>query len=149
MAQKTAAQGVSMKADFLDAHGRHWHDAEHLFEAQRWANADHLFGLAAECGLKSLMLAFGMTLNVSKDRPLSKDDQKHADGIWSRFESYRSGHARGTGYVLPSINPFDNWQVSQRYAHHSQFDQARVDEHRGGAETVRNLVRHAQLEGLI
>ena len=31
-----------MKADFLDAHNRHWKDAELLFNAKRWANADHL-----------------------------------------------------------------------------------------------------------
>lgn len=43
-----------MQSDFLDAHNRHWQDAEQLFEAQRWANADQLFGMAAECGLKSL-----------------------------------------------------------------------------------------------
>jgi len=40
--------------DFLDAHERHWEDAELLFGNRRWANADHLYGLAAECGLKAL-----------------------------------------------------------------------------------------------
>ena len=44
-----------MKADFLDAHQRHWDDAEHLLQAQRWANADHLYGFAAECGLKAVV----------------------------------------------------------------------------------------------
>lgn len=50
-----------MKTDFHDAHERHWDDAERLFEAQRWANADHLYGVAAECGLKWLMVHFGMS----------------------------------------------------------------------------------------
>jgi hypothetical protein len=40
-----------MNADFLDAHYRHWQDAELLFGRGRLANADHLYGLAAECGL--------------------------------------------------------------------------------------------------
>ncbi|WHF34964.1 hypothetical protein [Aeromonas salmonicida] len=47
-----------MQADFLDAHARHWDDAESLLQAQRWANADHLYGMAAECGLKQLMRVF-------------------------------------------------------------------------------------------
>lgn len=34
-----------MLQDFLDAHQRHWSDAEPLFEAARWAGADHLYGI--------------------------------------------------------------------------------------------------------
>lgn len=54
-----------MNPDFLDAHDRHWNDAEYLFAALRWANADHLYGLSAECGLKRLMIAFGMPVTTS------------------------------------------------------------------------------------
>ncbi len=43
-----------MQADFLDAHERHWQDAELLLTNQRLANADHLYGMSAECGLKRL-----------------------------------------------------------------------------------------------
>jgi mRNA interferase MazF len=35
-----------MQADFLDAHERHISDADLLSLAQRWANADHLYGIA-------------------------------------------------------------------------------------------------------
>jgi hypothetical protein len=59
-----------MNTDFYDAHQRHWDDAELLYEKQRWANADHLYGMAAECGLKQLMLAFGMTFDSGKNRPV-------------------------------------------------------------------------------
>ena len=71
-----------MQADFLDAHKRHWEDAERLFQAQRWANADHLYGMAAECGLKRLMQAFGMPLDVSKDRPLKQEDRCRIPDDW-------------------------------------------------------------------
>lgn len=138
-----------MQADFLDAHERHWDDAERLFQAQRWANSDHLYGMAVECGLKRLMLAFGMSFDVAKDRPAKQEDRVHADGTWARFESYRSGHARGAGYVLPSNAPFDHWDVSDRYAHQSNFDQARTQGHQAGAQSVRKLIAKAQREGLI
>lgn len=138
-----------MQADFLDAYERHWGDAEHLFDAQRWANADHLYGMAAECGLKRLMLAFGMPFDSTRDRPDIKADRVHANGIWARFESYRSGHLQGAGYALSSTNPFNDWDVSQRYAHQSNFDEPLIQTHRSGAALVRQLVKKALRDGLL
>ena len=138
-----------MPADFHDAHHRHWDDAERLFQGQRWANADHLYGMAAECGLKWLMLAFGMPFDSAKDWPNKKTDRVHADGVWARYESDRCGHHRGATYVLPPVNPFDNWNASQRYAHQSLFDAARATSHQIGANQVRQLIKKARWEGLI
>ncbi len=138
-----------MQTDFHDAHERHWDDAERLHQAQRWANADHLYGMAAECGLKRLMLHFGMRWDGVKDRPTEAEDRKHANEIWSRFETYRSGHLQGAGYMLPSGEPFQNWDVNQRYAHQSNFDQIRAQAHQRGAKEVRDLVKRAQRDGLI
>lgn len=138
-----------MQVDFLDAHERHWDDAERLFKAQRWANADHLYGMAAECGLKRLMLAFGMPFDAAKNRPANASDRQHVDGIWARFESYRCGHHQGAGYALPPTNPFDDWHVSQRYAHQRYFDQPLAQAHQSGARAIRALVRQAQKEGLL
>lgn len=138
-----------MQTDFLDAHDRHWQDAEHLYSAQRWANSDHLFGLAAECGLKELMLAFGMPFDANKGAPTRKQDRKHADGIWARYETYRTGNHAGASYGLPSPNPFRDWDVSQRYSNQSHFAQQRVDSHRTGARDVCKLVRNAQRDGLL
>jgi hypothetical protein len=69
---------AKMNIDFLDAYLRHWEDAEALFGSERWANADHLYGLAAECGLKRLMIAFGMPVTTSGD-PQHRNDRVHAD----------------------------------------------------------------------
>lgn len=138
-----------MQADFLDAHERHWQDAELLFQAKRWANADHLYGMAAECGLKRLMLAFGMLPDPKTGSPKSEHDRKHANEIWARYESYRCGHPRGAGYALTTPNPFENWKVEQRYAHRSNFNQPLVEAHRSGAEAVARLIQKARWEGLV
>lgn len=138
-----------MQADFLDAHERHWVDAEGLFQAQRWANADHLYGMAAECGLKWLMLAFGMPYDSARNRPDKSQDRIHANGIWARFESYRCGHHQGAGYALTAPNPFADWNVAQRYAHQANFDQARAQAHQVGASSVRGLIKKAQKDGLV
>lgn len=138
-----------MQADFLDAHERHWGDAERLFQAQRWANADHLYGMAAECGLKRLMMRFGMDVNPATGSPADSKDWKHANNMWTRFESCRSGKAEGAGYALPTANPFGSWDVSDRYAHQSNFDEARAQGHQAGAQSVRSLIAKAQREGLL
>jgi hypothetical protein len=138
-----------MSADFFDAHERHHQDAELLFNEQRWANADHLYGMAAECGLKRIMEAFGMQLDPTTRSPTQRKDWEHADGAWTRFESYRSGHHQGAGYALPATNPFNDWHVSQRYAHRSHFGAISAQSHQVGAKLVAALIKKAQLEGLI
>lgn len=138
-----------MLADFLDAHERHWDDAERLFLAGRYANADHLYGMAAECGLKRLMVRFGMEINPETGSPAVRDDRNHANNIWARFEGYRSGRVEGTDYGLPIPNPFDNWDVSDRYAHQSNFSLAGVQVHQAGAAAICNLIKKAQREGLL
>jgi hypothetical protein len=138
-----------MQADFLDAHERHWSDADRLFSAGRYANADHLYGIAAECGLKRLMVRFGMVVNPATGSPTDSKDWKHANNMWDRFESYRSGKVEGVDYGLPMPNPFGNWDVSDRYAHQSNFSQAGVQLHQAGAAAICELIKKAQREGLL
>jgi len=139
-----------MTTDFLDAHRRHQRDAETLHGLSRLPNADHLYGIAAECGLKRLMLAFGMPFDTGRDAPKRRRDKTHINEIWKRYETYRSGDPFGAAYSLPSAtNPFSHWDASQRYAHQSNFDSARVARHQTAARSVRQLVRKAQLNGLI
>lgn len=138
-----------MQADFLDAQQRHWSDAEYLLQARRWANADHLYGIAAECGLKLLMRTFGMAVDSTTGSPTNKLDRMHANNVWARFESYRSGHAQGTGYALSSCNSFASWDIADRYANRANFGEARARGHQVGAQEVRDLISKAQLEGLI
>lgn len=139
-----------MNVDFRDAHERHFQDAQALFQSKRWANADHLFGLSVECGLKRLMLEFGMPWDSSKSRPAERDDQVHADHAWTRYETYQSGFHAGGAYALPAMaNPFGDWNVSQRYAEQSCFDSFRVQAHQQAATAVNDLLRKAELDGLI
>lgn len=44
-----------MPVDFRDAADRHFTDAGLLSQARRLANADHLYGVAAECGYLNLV----------------------------------------------------------------------------------------------
>lgn len=144
-----------LPADFLDAMDRHWHDALLLENNGRTANADHLYGLSAECGLKALMRDLGMEMEADDqgryDKPKNRGDQKHIDTLWNRYVNYQSG-TDAIKYPLPreddDSNPFDDWSIHQRYVHRNQFDADRLRRHRSGAECVKNLVVEARKEDL-
>lgn len=136
-----------MDTDFLDAHDRHWEDAEFLLADARLANADHLYGLAAECGLKRLMQAFGMELS-SSGMPRRNRDIVHADRIWNRYEAYRSGYG-AADYLLPKENVFGDWNIAERYTRRDRYSMDKVDAHRQGADAVRALVGKARRDGLL
>lgn len=134
--------------DFLDAHHRHWDDGEMLYQAGRLANADHLYGLSAECGLKAVMVALGMPTD-KQGSPLGPD-RVHINQLWERFATFAQGRA-ATRYVslLPGTNPFERWSVGQRYVHQRHFTQQLVQTHREGAQKVRTVVRQAREEGML
>lgn len=138
-----------MQADFMDAFSRHLQDADVLFQNGRWANADHLYGMASECALKRLMIIFGMQTHAPTGGPADGEDRKHIDVIWARYESYRSGHAKGPGYILSAVNPFLNWHISDRYAPQSNFDQHRTQSHQNATQEIGKLIKKAQREGLL
>jgi hypothetical protein len=137
-----------MHSDFHDSHIRHWEDAEFLNGSGRWANADQLYGLSTECGLKRLMQAFGMQLDP-QGVPQDRADKVHADLLWVRYPTYIQGHVHGVGYPLSSSNPFSNWSASQRYAARSNFNPGLVASHQTGANEVRQLVLKACRDGII
>lgn len=137
-----------METDFLDAFSRHWKDAETLFDLKRWANADHLYGLAAECALKKLMLCCNMPFDEKEDRPENPKDRKHINAIWRRYSTYQSG-VLGRSYALSQAEPFSDWMVEQRYHHQRNFTESRVAGHRGGASEAKRLLDKARREGMI
>jgi hypothetical protein len=137
-----------MQADFYNAYLRHWKDAEYLYNDSRWPNADQLYGYSAECGLKCIMLQFGMQVDSTGTPTNKKQDKVHINKIWNRYEAYRAGTG-ASGYSLLKQNPFDNWDISDRYAHELFFNQSYVDPHRDGALLVMSLVNKAILEGIL
>ena len=94
------------------------------------------------------MSCFGMATDPV-GTPTDSHDRKHADDIWIRFETYRSGKFEAVDYVLPPENPFDDWNISHRYAHQSHFNQRGVHRHQAGAAVVCQLINKAKLDGLV
>ena len=70
-----------MPSDFIDAADRHFEDADFLESNGRVANADHLFGLSAECALKAVMQGLGMALRPG-GVPLERRHRVHINDLW-------------------------------------------------------------------
>jgi len=138
-----------METDFRDAADRHRGDALLLLEMDRLANADYLFGLAAECGLKALMVALGMATS-SHGVPREYHHKVHVDALWDEFLAFAGGRG-GARYALRlgSDNPFGDWRISQRYCHRSGFGHDRVTPHARAARLVRGLLDASLLDGVV
>ena len=133
------------EADFVDAHRRHWKDAELLFEHERWANADHLYGFSAECGLKAVMASLGMPVD-SRGAPQRKY-RKHLPDIWLIFGHFAKGRGKRQ-YVLIG-DPFSGWSIHDRYANRSHFERACVVPHKCAAGQVCRVVERAERDGVL
>ena len=86
---------MSHPADFHDAHLRHWQDAELLFRHDRWANADQLYGLSAECGLKAVMRLLEMPVG-QHGVPTKREHRAHMPQLWAEFTAFVRGRGRST-----------------------------------------------------
>ncbi len=134
-------------ADFLDAHRRHWQDAELLFDEDRWPNADQLYGFSVECALKAMMKSRGMKTDAS-GAPESPRHRKHVQDIWRVFKSFMRGK-QGSWFrsKLPPGEPFADWSHHDRYSASRCFSKKGVEPHRGAARSIRRLVQRARLDG--
>lgn len=99
-----------MNINFYEAFSRHDADAALLLKKRRWANADHLLGLAAECALKAILLQQGIqSKNGDMDRPY----RDHINLLWDRYQNFMQTR---NVFVIPDENPFRDWNIAQRYA---------------------------------
>ncbi len=139
--------------DFKDAAERHWSDAGTLFQQNRLANADHLFGMAAECALKAVMQALGMVGDASgapADRK-HKIPKIHINDLWTQFITFADGRnaAQYVSLLPAGTNPFADWHVNQRYEHQSQFAQNVVQQHQQGAKNAMAVLQQAKQDGRV
>lgn len=112
-----------------------------LFACERWANADHLYGFSAECGLKAIMVGEGMPVD-EKGSPKQRKYYEHIHKLWPIFNEFTVGLTE-KAYLreLPSGAPFADWCHNDRYASREYFDRNRVDLHRKATRRIDNMVQ--------
>lgn len=111
-----------MKTNFKNAYFRHQKDADDLFANKRYANADHLYGLAAECALKAVMIGLDSSLVDKNGDLLNQGDKIHINKLWQYFRLFAQNRTASPYLAcLPRENPFSKWSVNSRYANEKCF----------------------------
>lgn len=137
-----------MATSFTDSTRRHIQDGALLLDRGRLANADQLFGLAAECALKGALTALGMK-TTSKGAP-ERQHRLHIDALWPLTLALLTDRVGGRwSTLLGDGQPFHAWRIEQRYvADRNAPGRAVVDGHAEAAWRAARVLDAALLDGL-
>lgn len=145
-----------MMINFYQAAKRHFSDAELLMENKRHPNAGHLYGFAAECGIKSLLVWNGLPTDPKTGDIVGKQEKKKfrvhvhklANNI-NTLHAYLDGRGAAKYLVMISnIDKFLNWTEEHRYYIESALPQSFSD-WRKAAQEVMYMLDQATLDGVI
>ena len=128
-----------MSENFTQAALRHWRDAELLKGQGRIDNADHHYGIAAECAIKQALLhlpAFAMR------GTLQNPYKEHIDVLWNRVnhQSLQQSYP-GLLAVVKGGQFFDDWHISQRYSPDNEVSVTAMQKHRAIALQLFKVTR--------
>ena len=143
---------MTKRVDFSGAGRRHYQDAELLMSNNRIPNAGHLFGFAAECGIKALLVSHGLstdptTGDLVETRPYKY--KTHVDALINNVQTFSGspGYSKYVG-MMPNLKAFSNWDTSHRYYDESSIP-AFLADWRTAAEEVIRMLDQAKLDGVI
>ncbi|MGW5642777.1 hypothetical protein ACWEV3_29625 [Saccharopolyspora sp. NPDC003752] len=143
---------------FTTAAHRHYLDAQLLREEQRLPNADHLAGVAAECGLKAILTSYLDGYIDTHNRPNHPEHPRthagpkygHLPTLWDEITVVSNGRSGSAfHHVMARGNPFQRWDVAERYADGAHIDAARADQHLAAAHQVLSIYQQAQIDGVL
>ena len=106
--------------DFQGASKRHYRDAELLMTNKRISNAGHLFGFAAECGIKALLVAYGLKTDSRtgdiKENKKPYRYKTHVNTLINNVQTFSSSrqYSKYLG-MMPNLNSFSDWNTGHRY----------------------------------
>ncbi|MEU2356912.1 hypothetical protein ABZ599_28735 [Streptomyces misionensis] len=154
---------TSVEDHYARAAMRHHDDAIYLHDDGRLPNADHHFGFAVECALKSVILRYtqasmeptrpGRPPSVKPWAPDAAGNPRyfgHLPGLWSDVALLL--HGRGGSIlsgVLAASQPFDTWAVEDRYLDGAAIGETEVRSRRAAAELILSLHQQALIDGVL
>lgn len=123
-----------MPEDFAGAATRHFRDGALLEANRRIANADQLFGFAAECAIKSALVGVPGCAN---NGALAEKYHTHIDRLWGlvQLQSIQK-RCPQLVTVLKIQEPFADWSTNQRYEQDDVVTKNALDRHRRAAVRV-------------
>lgn len=133
---------------------RHLADAETLLNQGRLANAGQLYGFAAECGLKAMLIACGVAPDADGGLPQTHALRKHMPVLFSRVVSH--GHLIPDGpqasrYMasMPNLAHFHDWSVDHRYWGDASLPVTSVPNWQSAAKEVTTMLDQAKQDGVL
>ena len=142
------------QVQYVLAARRHMIDARSLLVANRAANAGHLFGFVAECGLKALLIACGVAPDANGEIPKGHKFRQHIPALRDRIVA--DGHlipdgARASKYLfsLAHLTKLGDWLVDHRYWRDAALPVGSVDGWRVAAEEILQALDKAKEDGVL
>lgn len=140
--------------DFKAAARRHHRDAQFLIDDRRWPNADHLAGVAAECGLKAILLDHRGARLDPRNRPVwgqaSKRLDLHIKQLWDEVRLVVAGRSAPVFAALVTGSvPFANWEIADRYSDGNTITKRRAREHLDTAKAIMEVLEQAIRDGVL
>jgi len=142
--------------DFFRAANRHYRDGEYLLQDKRHPNAGQLFGFAAECGIKALLVTFGYptdpaTGDMEKTCDFAPDLRRHINILASgdQLRVFLEGRAGSACLArLESIKDFSDWDISHRYRADDKIPLS-CEKWRDAAKEVVFMLDNLKLDGRV
>lgn len=141
---------------------RHLTDAETLFNQGRMANAGHLYGFVAECGLKAMLLACGVTPGADGGIPLEHPVKSVKPHPLRQHMPSLTGRIAAHGQLIPdgqqatrymatmlSLGHFNDWSVDHRYWRDAALPLTSVAKWRHAAREVSTMLDQAKQDGVL
>jgi HEPN domain-containing protein len=123
-----------MTEAFRESAERHWRDAELLQNEGRRANANQLFGFAAECAIKTALCQLP---GCAQDGELGKYYRAHINELWDKV------HLQGIQKrfsaliaILRHGNQFHDWSIDHRYSPEGTVSEEASERHRKFAKRL-------------
>jgi hypothetical protein len=135
--------------EFGPAAHRHLNDATWLEANGRHVNADHLAGAAAECGLKAILIDFFGGHADESGRPHfgNKKMGFHLPRLWAEIATTAQGRSASSFSVLLSEdNPFETWDIAERYSDGAHISTERTKTHIKHARRILALHQLAEID---
>jgi hypothetical protein len=124
--------------NYADAALRHWKDAQLLERENCVENADHHYGIAAECAIKKVLVGLPA---FSNSGVLTESYKEHINILWGKVnhqslqKSYPNLLAR-----LKERNSFSDWEIGQRYSADGSISKVAMELHKKSASRLLGAV---------
>lgn len=134
---------------YAEAARRHYDDAQYLEAAAppRSQNADHLYGLSADSAAAAIELA----VNTRGGARYADATRVHINRNWNELLTWHGSLARvASGLAtLDKKNPFQDWDVNQRYHCNKTAEAAALDRHKKAAARLLSILEQLRTAGVL